>query len=58
MSQQRKKPTQQNKSLTPSSGGDGPSSPKIDKPDVSDLLKKMKKINPDQAKNYRQRSGE
>ncbi len=41
-------------------GGDDPSpqSPKVDKPDVNDLLKRMKKVDPDQAKRYRQRTGQ
>lgn len=38
--------------------GDGPSQPEVDKPNVQDLLKKMKKVDPDQAKRYRQRTGE
>lgn len=38
---------------------EGPSKPKIDRPTVpNELLKRMKKIDPDQAKRYRQRSGE
>ena len=42
-------------------GGDegGPSSPKIGKPGGgNELLKRMKKVDPDQAKKYRQRSGQ
>ncbi|MCL5098897.1 MAG: ubiquitin-like protein UBact [Candidatus Omnitrophica bacterium] len=42
----------------PSGGGEGPSSPKVDKPDVDDLLKRMRKVDPDQAKRYRQRTGQ
>ena len=42
----------------PGGGGDGPSAPKVDKPNVDDLLKRMKKVDPDQAKRYRQRTGE
>jgi len=39
--------------------GDGPTTPNIDKPDGdNELLKRLKKIDPDQAKKYRQRSGE
>jgi len=38
---------------------DGPSKPGIDRPKVpSELLKRMKNIDPDQAKKYRQRSGQ
>lgn len=37
----------------------GPSAPKIGKPDApNELLKRMKKVDPDQAKKYRQRSGQ
>ena len=39
--------------------GDGPSKPDVRKPGGSDeLLKRLRKIDPDQAKRYRQRSGE
>ncbi|MBS1715648.1 MAG: ubiquitin-like protein UBact [Armatimonadetes bacterium] len=38
---------------------DGPSKPGIDRPKVpSELLKRMKNIDPNQAKKYRQRSGQ
>jgi hypothetical protein len=37
----------------------GPSTPDVRKPDGgNELLRRMKKIDPDQAKKYRQRSGE
>ena len=37
----------------------GPSKPDISKPEGgNELLKRMKKVDPDQAKRYRQRSGE
>jgi len=37
----------------------GPSAPQINKPDGgNELLRRMKKVDPDQAKKYRQRSGE
>jgi hypothetical protein len=42
----------------PSGGGDGPSAPRVDKPNVEDLLKRMRKVDPDQARRYRQRTGE
>mgnify|MGYP003348214342 FL=1 len=43
----------------PSGGGDdGPTAPKGDKPNVEELLKRMKKVDPDQAKRYRQRTGQ
>ncbi|MHB8522289.1 MAG: ubiquitin-like protein UBact [Limisphaerales bacterium] len=43
---------------SPSGGGDGPSTPKVDKPNVDELLKRMRKVDPDQAKRYRQRTGQ
>lgn len=37
----------------------GPSSPKIERPAApNELLRRMKNVDPDQAKKYRQRSGE
>jgi hypothetical protein len=42
----------------PSGGGDGPSAPSVDKPNVDELLKRMRKVDPDQAKRYRQRTGQ
>ena len=36
----------------------GPKSPNVKRPDPSDLLKRMRRVDPDQAKRYRQRSGE
>lgn len=42
-------------------GGDdsgGPAAPKVKRPDTRQLLDRMKRVDPDQAKRYRQRSGE
>ena len=39
-------------------GGDGPKEPQVDKPNTDDLLKRMRKVDPDQAKRYRQRTGQ
>ncbi|MEM7015676.1 MAG: ubiquitin-like protein UBact [Verrucomicrobiota bacterium] len=39
-------------------GDDGPSTPKVEKPNTDDILKKMRKVDPEQAKRYRQRTGE
>ncbi len=36
----------------------GPSKPDVQRPDRSDLLKRMKRVDPDQARKYRQRSGQ
>ena len=38
--------------------GDGPRSPDISRPDTRDLLKKMRKVDPNQSKRYRQRTGQ
>jgi hypothetical protein len=42
----------------PSGGGDGPKEPKVEKPNTDDLLRRMRKVDPDQARRYRQRTGE
>ena len=42
----------------PGGDGDGPSAPKVDKPNTEELLKRMRKVDPDQAKRYRQRTGQ
>jgi len=39
-------------------GDDGPSRPNVRRPESNDLLKRMKRVDPNQAKRYRQRSGE
>jgi hypothetical protein len=39
-------------------GGEGPRSPDVSKPDTKDLLKRMRKVDPNQSKRYRQRTGE
>ncbi len=42
-------------------GGDdsgGPSAPKVQRPNTRELLDRMKRVDPDQAKRYRQRSGQ
>jgi len=39
-------------------GGEGPSAPKVEKPNVEELLKRMRKVDPEQAKRYRQRTGQ
>lgn len=42
----------------PGGGGDGPSSPKVEKPNTEELLKRMRRVDPDQARRYRQRTGQ
>ena len=39
-------------------GGDSPRAPQVDKPNTEELLKRMRKVDPDQAKRYRQRTGQ
>jgi hypothetical protein len=38
--------------------GGGPHSPDVSRPDTKDLLKKMRKVDPNQSKRYRQRTGQ
>jgi len=52
---------QKNRPVSPAGGGgggEGPSAPKVDKPNTEELLKRMRKVDPDQARRYRQRTGE
>jgi hypothetical protein len=38
--------------------GGGPRSPDVSRPDTKDLIKKMRKVDPNQSKRYRQRTGQ
>ncbi len=38
--------------------GDGPKSPDVHKPDTRSILERMRKVDPDQARRYRQRTGQ
>lgn len=38
--------------------GDGPKAPDVKKPDTKSILDRMRKVDPDQAKRYRQRTGQ
>ncbi|MFH1570398.1 MAG: ubiquitin-like protein UBact [Gemmatimonadota bacterium] len=43
----------------PGDGGDeGPRRPKVERPNTDDLLRRMRKVDPDQARRYRQRTGQ
>ena len=43
----------------PKQGDSGsPRSPDISRPDTKDLLKKMRRVDPNQSKRYRQRTGQ
>ena len=48
----------QPRTSSPGGGGDGPSAPKIEKPNTDELIKRMRKVDPDQARRYRQRTGQ
>ena len=37
---------------------EGPRRPKVEKPSTDDILKRMKKVDPNQARRYRQRTGQ
>jgi hypothetical protein len=41
----------------PGDGG-GPKAPDVSKPDTKDLLQRMRRVDPNQSKRYRQRTGE
>ncbi len=36
----------------------GPKRPEVGKPDTKELLKRMRRVDPNQSKRYRQRTGE
>ncbi len=44
----------------PQQGGDGggPKAPDVQKPDTKDLLQRMRKVDPNQSRRYRQRTGQ
>lgn len=41
-----------------SGDGDGPSKPDVKRPESRNILDRMKRVDPNQAKKYRQRSGQ
>jgi hypothetical protein len=54
-------PIQKSRPITPApagGGGEGPKSPQVEKPNTDELLKRMRKVDPDQARRYRQRTGQ
>lgn len=55
-------PTRKTKPASPAPGGgddeSGPQTPKVEKPNTRNILDRMKKVDPDQARRYRQRTGE
>ena len=36
----------------------GPKRPKVERPDTNDLLRRMRRVDPNQSRRYRQRTGE
>ena len=38
--------------------GGGPKAPDVSKPDTKDLLKRMRRVDPNQSRRYRQRTGQ
>ena len=42
----------------PGGDSDGPTKPGVKRPDSKNILDRMKRVDPEQAKRYRQRSGE
>ncbi|HEX8465495.1 MAG TPA: ubiquitin-like protein UBact [Abditibacterium sp.] len=42
----------------PGGDGDGPTKPGVKRPDSKNILDRMKRVDPEQAKRYRQRSGQ
>lgn len=36
----------------------GPRRPEVDRPDTGDLLRRMRRVDPNQSRRYRQRTGE
>ena len=49
------------KPIEPGDGGDGndaPKRPDVNRPDTQELLKRMRRVDKDQSRRYRQRTGE
>jgi hypothetical protein len=44
--------------LRKSGDDDGPRAPDVKRPDPGDLLRRMRRVDPEQARRYRQRSGQ
>ncbi len=55
---QRQRPPVPAGPVGPGEGPGGPVRPPVEKPQVEDLLKRMRKVDPDQARRYRQRTGQ
>ena len=46
------------KDLPPDRKESGPSSPNVERPGRDDILKRMKRVDPKQSENYKQRTGQ
>ncbi len=59
MPERKQRPTQEDPMTRPGGDdGDGPGRPNVDQPKGRDLLNRMKRVDPRQARRYRQRSGQ
>lgn len=56
--ERRQAPTLPRPDHKPGDGGGGPGRPDVKRPDTKRLLERMKRVDPDQARRYRQRSGQ
>ena len=49
---------EEKKDTTPYRKDTGPSSPNVERPGRDDILKRMKRVDPKQSENYKQRTGQ
>ena len=49
---------EEKKDPTPDRKDTGPSSPNVERPGREDILKRMKRVDPKQSENYKQRTGQ
>ena len=49
---------EEKKESAPDRQESGPSSPDVERPGRDDILKRMKRVDPKQSENYRQRTGQ
>ena len=49
---------EEKKDQTPDRKKSGPSSPNVERPGRDDILKRMKRVDPKQSENYKQRTGQ
>lgn len=59
MPERKRRPTTEEPWTEPGDGdGDGPRRPDVERPNSRELLERMKRVDPRQARRYRQRSGQ